>query len=101
MGKKIQILKETFPRKLPKFSLPKISIPKLSDLKPSNADQLSMCGIILLFCAIPTMTLTIQIFGLTLLVFLIPLAIGSFCFYWFMSAAQQLRLNDWLETPTK
>ncbi len=89
MGKKIQALKETFPRQWPKFSMPKISRPKLSDLRLSDAEQLSIWAIILCISAVASLGLVTEMPRLGL----IPFVIGMLCFSWFVSAVQKLHLN--------
>ena len=95
MGKKIQALKETFPRQLPKFSMPKISRPKLSDLRLSDDEQLTILAAIWLVCTILGAGLVTDIFGSPSLLGLITVAIGMLGFSWLAAAARKLRLNDW------
>ena len=88
MGKKIQALKETFPREWPKFSMPKISRPKLSDLRLSDDEQLAIWAAIWLVCTLLGASLVTELS-------LILITIGMLGFSWFVSAVQKLRLNDW------
>jgi len=86
MGKKIQALKETFPHRLPRISLPKI---RISRPKISASEQLFFLGIAWIYGVGILGSVIIGTIFNSVLLWIIFMAFGFFCGFWFFAAAKK------------
>ena len=92
MAKKMQVLKETFPLRALKIYMSqlrsRISIPKIHRASLSPVVQLYILGLIWMALGFIGMVVMVVIFESSL--FFVPLAIGLYCYFWFVFAAHKM-----------